>query len=127
MNGRCAVLVLALLAPLHAPAAADAGALTRVAPGPVDGATGKRLAEAGALVLDVRSPEEFAQGHVPGAKNIPHDQVARRAAELGPTSTPIVLYCKSGRRSAAAIEALRGLGYERLWNAGGYAGWGKAP
>ena len=127
MNRHSAVLVLALLAPFPALAAAEPGALASISPGPVDGATGKRLAEAGALVLDVRSPEEFAQGHVPGAKNIPHDQVARRAAELGPPSTPIVVYCKSGRRSAAAIEALKGLGYDRLWNAGGYAGWGKAP
>jgi rhodanese-related sulfurtransferase len=127
MDRPVALLLLALLAPFPAVAAAGPGALASVSPGPVDGATGQRLAEAGALVLDVRSPEEFAQGHVPGAKNIPHDQVARRAAELGPTSTPIVVYCRSGRRSAAAIETLKELGYERLWNAGGYAGWGKAP
>lgn len=122
------MLAAALLVPVPASASRPGPtptALTTVAPGVVDGATGKRLADAGALVLDVRTAEEFAQGHVPQARNIPHDQVARRAAELGPPSTPIVVYCKSGKRSAAAIEALSKLGYQQLWNAGGYDGWPK--
>jgi rhodanese-related sulfurtransferase len=122
-------LAAALLAPipaLAAPPPAGQSALATVAPGVVDGATGKRLADAGAVVLDVRTPAEFAAGHVPGARNIPVDEVERRAAELGPISTPIVVYCKSGRRSAAAIEALSRLGYSRLWNAGGYEGWPRA-
>jgi rhodanese-related sulfurtransferase len=123
---------LTLVAVLAVPAVSSASrqgprgdALGTVAPGVVDGATGKQLADAGAVVLDVRTPEEFAQGHVPGAKNIPYDQVAKRAAEIGPPSTPVVVYCKSGRRSALAIEDLSKLGYSKLWNAGGYADWPK--
>ncbi len=65
------------------------------------------------LVLDVRSTEEFAQGHVPGAVNIPHDQVASRLAEV-PKDKDVVLYCRSGRRTALAAEVLSANGYTRL-------------
>jgi rhodanese-related sulfurtransferase len=64
-------------------------------------------------VLDVRSPEEYASGHVPGAVNIPYDQVASRMAEV-PRDRDVVLYCKSGRRAGIAAEALAGQGYTRL-------------
>jgi len=64
-------------------------------------------------VLDVRSPEEYASGHVPGAVNIPYDQIASRIAEV-PKDKDVVLYCKSGRRAGIAAEVLAGQGYERL-------------
>mgnify|MGYP003489136895 FL=1 len=64
-------------------------------------------------VLDVRSPEEYASGHVPGAINIPYDQIASRMAEV-PKDQDVVLYCKSGRRAGIAAEVLAGQGYERL-------------
>ena len=64
-------------------------------------------------VLDVRSPEEYASGHVPGAVNIPYDQVASRIAEV-PKDKDVVLYCRSGRRAGIAAEVLAGQGYERL-------------
>jgi len=66
-----------------------------------------------AYVLDVRSPEEYASGHVPGAVNIPYDQVASRIAEV-PKDKDVVLYCKSGRRAGIAAEVLASQGYERL-------------
>jgi rhodanese-related sulfurtransferase len=65
------------------------------------------------VVLDVRSPEEFAAGHVPGAVNIPYDQVAARLAEV-PKDKDLVLYCRSGRRVAIAAEVLAQNGYTRL-------------
>jgi rhodanese-related sulfurtransferase len=65
------------------------------------------------LVLDVRSPEEFAQGHVPGAVNIPQDQVALRLAEV-PKDKDVVMYCRSGRRTALAADLLSANGYTRL-------------
>jgi rhodanese-related sulfurtransferase len=65
------------------------------------------------FVLDVRSPAEFAAGHVPGAANIPHDQVAARLAEV-PKDRDVVLYCRSGRRTELAGEALAASGYTRL-------------
>ena len=64
-------------------------------------------------VLDVRSPEEYASGHVPGAVNIPYDQMASRVAEV-PKDKDVVLYCRTGRRAAIAAEVLAGHGYERL-------------
>ena len=69
--------------------------------------------DASLYVLDVRAPEEYAAGHVPGAVNIPHDQVADRLAEI-PKDKDVVLYCRSGRRSALAGEVLVGNGYQRL-------------
>lgn len=85
-------------------------------PGIVDGKTARALAAAGAVVVDVRTPQEFAAGHVSGAKNIPYDQIRVRAAELGGPQTPVVLYCRTGRRSAIAIQTLKELGYEKLWD-----------
>jgi rhodanese-related sulfurtransferase len=65
------------------------------------------------VVLDVRSPEEYAAGHVPGAVNIPYDQVASRIAEV-PKDKDVLLYCKTGRRAGIAAEVLAGQGYTRL-------------
>lgn len=76
------------------------------------------LARAGAgaeapLVLDVRTPDEYVSGHVPGAVNIPHDQLAQRLAEV-PKDRDVVLYCRSGRRTEIAGQVLTGNGYTRL-------------
>jgi len=65
------------------------------------------------FVLDVRTPEEYASGYVPGALNIPHDQLASRLAEV-PKDRPVVLYCRSGRRAALAAEVLEANGYKDL-------------
>ncbi len=65
------------------------------------------------FVLDVRAPEEFVTGHVPGAVNIPYDQVAARLAEV-PKDKDVVLYCRSGRRAGMAAEVLAANGYTRL-------------
>jgi rhodanese-related sulfurtransferase len=64
-------------------------------------------------VLDVRTPEEFASGHVPGAVNIPYDQVAARLAEI-PKDKEVVLYCRSGRRAGLAAAELEKAGYADL-------------
>ena len=75
----------------------------------------------GALLVDVRSRDEFDQGHLEGAVLIPHDQIAARASELGDDkSRAIVLYCRSGNRSSQAKLALEKLGYTNVMNAGGY-------
>jgi len=71
--------------------------------------------------LDVRSAEEFAAGHVEGAINIPHTDIATRISELQLTKdTDIALYCGSGRRAGIAIETLQQLGYTKLTNRGAY-------
>jgi phage shock protein E len=65
------------------------------------------------FVLDVRTPQEYAEGHVPGAVNIPHDQLASRLAEV-PRDQDVVLYCRSGRRAGLAADVLAAHGYRRL-------------
>jgi len=76
---------------------------------------------AGAMVVDVRTPEEFAEGHLTNAVNIPFEQVAEEFAKRGiAKDAPVVLYCRSGRRSGIAIEALVAAGYTQTHNAGGY-------
>jgi rhodanese-related sulfurtransferase len=67
---------------------------------------------AGAVVLDVRTAEEFASGHVPGAVNIPHDVLASRLGEIGVASdAPVVVYCERGGRAGMAADVLLDDGY----------------
>lgn len=69
------------------------------------------------VIVDVRSPEEFAKGHVPGAINIPMEKMQERLPELmaaKKNNQDIVLYCHSGRRSAIAAETLRKNGFDKL-------------
>jgi rhodanese-related sulfurtransferase len=77
------------------------------------------------LVLDVRSAAEFDAGHIPGAINIPHDVIGDRISELGPGGErDIVVYCRSGRRSAIALETLKTAGFSRLFHLDGdYLRW----
>jgi phage shock protein E len=75
--------------------------------------------EAGALVVDVRTPEEFAEEHFRNALNIPVDQLQQRITEFGEKNKPLVLYCASGARSAYATKMLRSAGYTDVTNAGG--------
>jgi phage shock protein E len=67
---------------------------------------------AGATLVDVRTPEEFAMGHIQGARNIPVQEIAQRFAEI--PRGEVVLYCRSGARSASAAQFLRSQGYEVL-------------
>ena len=106
MNRRFPLLASALLA-LVLPAAVLAGK-----PAVSPAAVGELAKRADApLVLDVRSPEEFAAGHVPGAVNIPHDQVATRISELDPGRW-VLVYCKSGRRAGIAEGVLADAGFD---------------
>jgi len=67
------------------------------------------------VILDVRTPEEFAQGHVPGAINIPHDKLADRIGELmRDKNKDVVLYCRSGKRAGMAAETLKANGFAKL-------------
>jgi len=83
----------------------------------------RKLVAEGALLLDVRSPGEFAGAHLPGAVNIPVGEVGGRAAELGPRERPIVVYCASGMRSASAASQLRALGFQHVHDLGGMGRW----
>jgi rhodanese-related sulfurtransferase len=65
------------------------------------------------FLLDVRTPEEYAEGHIAGAVNVPYDQLATRLAEV-PKDKDVVLYCRSGRRAGIAADVLAANGYTRL-------------
>jgi phage shock protein E len=80
------------------------------------------LLKSGALVVDVRSEQEYRAGHFGGAVNIPYDECERRIPELGENrARPIILYCHAGSRSAMAHEILRKNGFSRVFNARSYA------
>lgn len=72
---------------------------------------------AGALILDVRTSDEFDSGHVPDAMNIPHDELSARLAELdADLDRPIVVYCQSGRRAGLATSVLLEQGYRNVFH-----------
>ena len=73
--------------------------------------------------VDVRSESEFASGHVEGAANIPHTEIADRIAEVTSNKDArLYLYCRSGRRSAFAADVLTGLGFSDVVDVGGFEG-----
>ncbi|MFA6504688.1 MAG: rhodanese-like domain-containing protein [Treponemataceae bacterium] len=88
----------------------------------------------GALIVDVRTQEEFASGHIPSAALFPYDELSVKAPNFaalvgeakGGKDRPIVVYCRSGRRSAIAAKTLRGLGYRNVTDFGGIDRW-KGP
>jgi phage shock protein E len=73
---------------------------------------------AGAHLVDVRTPQEFAEGHLDGAVNIPVQDLATRMGEVGSKSEPVVVYCRSGQRSARAKRMLVEAGFERVYDLG---------
>ena len=84
-------------------------------------AQGWALIEEGALLIDVRSDEEFAEGHVDGSINIVHTEIDALVAAIGDDSNRnVVVYCRSGNRSGKAQVKLQDLGYTAIFNATGY-------
>jgi len=77
------------------------------------------------FVLDVRTEDEFAAGHIPGAVNVPHDQLAGRLDELpSDRSAEVVVHCQSGRRAIAAETILTNAGFTNVRDLSGHmAGW----
>ena len=84
-----------------------------------------RLLDSGkAVAVDVREPDEYAVGHIPGAKLLPLGQVIDRAAEVLPDKNALwLVYCRTGRRSADAVQKLESLGYTDLRDLGGILSW----
>ena len=72
------------------------------------------------IILDVRRPDEYAEGHIPGAINVPNEEIGTAdIAELPDKSQLILVYCRSGRRSKVASEKLVKLGYTNIVEFGG--------
>lgn len=74
------------------------------------------------ILIDVRTPEEFASGHIPGSVNIPVDSLGQRLSEV-PQDKPVVLYCRSGNRSGQAAQILDQAGYSQIYDLGGIVTW----
>ncbi|MCD8361191.1 MAG: rhodanese-like domain-containing protein [Acidaminococcaceae bacterium] len=75
-------------------------------------------------VIDVRTKEEYTSGHVPGSILIPFDEIKAKAGQLPQDkNTEIVVYCRSGRRSAIAADTLIALGYNRIYDMGAVSSW----
>ena len=80
--------------------------------------------EEGYIILDVRAQEEYDEGHVPGAIVISHVEIAEKAEEVLTDKDQLILvYCRSGRRSKIAAEALVELGYTNIKEFGGIIDW----
>ncbi|MEI6875809.1 MAG: rhodanese-like domain-containing protein [Spirochaetota bacterium] len=78
--------------------------------------------EAKALLIDVRTAEEFAAGHIPGAILLPYDEIQAKFKEID-KERPIVVYCRSGHRSGIARTSLVGMGYRNVSDFGPYTKW----
>ena len=80
--------------------------------------------EEGYIILDVRTQEEYDQGHIPGAIVISHEEIADKAENVLTDKDQLILvYCRSGRRSKLAAEALVELGYTNIKEFGGIIDW----
>ena len=80
--------------------------------------------EEGYIILDVRTQEEYDEGHIPGATQISHEEIAEKAEEVLKDKNQLILvYCRSGRRSKIAAEALAELGYTNIKEFGGIIDW----
>ena len=76
------------------------------------------------IILDVRRPDEYAKGHIPGAINLPNEEIgASEISELPDKAQFILVYCRSGRRSKEASEKLVKLGYTNIVEFGGILDW----
>ena len=83
-------------------------------------ATAALSAMAKDIIIDVRTPAEFAADHIAGAINIDHEVIARDIAQAGVGKDDrVILYCRSGRRSGLAMNTLKAMGYSRAENVGG--------
>ena len=80
--------------------------------------------EDGYIILDARTQEEYDQGHIPGAIVISHEEIAEKAEDVLTDKDQLILvYCRSGRRSKIAAEALVELGYTNIREFGGIIDW----
>ncbi len=114
-------LALAALLALSACAAPDTATPAAGAPAAATPAAAFLARPADALVVDVRTPAEYASGHVAGARNVDVNGGQFEAAlDSVDRTRPVYLYCRTGRRSGAAAETLTRMGFRSVTNVGGF-------
>ncbi len=117
----CCSAPLLLLLSLTLPAQAMQTASSAASESSAQVSSASANSTAPVIWIDVRSKEEFDTGHLPGAINIPHHEIAARISEVTQDkNATIALYCRSGRRSGLAEQALQQLGFTQVSNAGAY-------
>ena len=118
------LIPLLLSALFLAGCAVPAGQEVRYRQIPMDEAITIMEEESGYLILDVRTPEEFAEKHIPGAINIPNETIGtEEIPELPDKDQLILVYCRSGNRSKQAAKKLAALGYTNIVEFGGINDW----
>lgn len=118
-----AALALAGCAPSQNPAAAgqtQTAAFRSITPEEAHELIGK----ADVVLLDVRTQEEYDEGHIEGAALLPHDAITADSAALpADKDATLIVYCRTGRRSAIAAQTLSDLGYTKIYDLGGIQSW----
>ena len=97
-------------------------AVTKIAPAEL---LKKMNPQSSVTIIDVRTAEEFQQGRVPGAVNLPHHDIGKTVAQtLIKKDQPAIVYCRSGKRASMAIKTLQDLGYNNIKHLDGdFLGW----
>lgn len=80
----------------------------------------KNALKRGATIIDVRTPQEYDQGHIPDAFNIPVDRIKASAERLRTSSSPVIVCCQSGARSGDAMKILKANGVNEVYNGGSW-------
>lgn len=118
LNKRLLWLVIPLVALLGWLSMAGSASHSRIS-----GTEAQALVSSGARLVDVRTPAEYQTKHLPGALNVPLQQLDERLKELEPKDRDIVLYCRSGHRSGIAYETLRKEGFAKVHDLGPMTAW----
>lgn len=87
----------------------------------------KLIKEKNAQLVDVRTPEEFAESGIAGAKNLPLQDIDHTAMTNLDKNLPVVVYCRSGQRSQMAMQILLSQGFTDVFNLGSYMAWDQCP
>lgn len=82
----------------------------------------QKIDAGGVVILDVRTESEYAQSHIPGARLLPNESITEAPDDL-PCDAVVLVYCRSGRRSAEAAQKLAALGYQNVYDFGGIIDW----
>lgn len=112
------LLVIVILAAACQPAATTTNASQLISPAQYQ----EQFSAATHTLIDVRTPEEYSAGHIADSVNISVDSLASRLSEV-PKDAPVVVYCRSGNRSATAAQILVQAGYTNVYDLGGIQAW----